>query len=366
MGDGRRGSDLIDLARRAAVVGGVVLLLVVLVVGAGYAFDVLMLAFARLVFAILLRTAADFVNRRSPLGDKGSLAVAVLLVVGVVVGTGWVLVPQVADQADELRRTLPQSVERLTGELGRYEWGRWALDKAPEPDDLMPRRRDLLARITGVVSTTLGVAGAVLVVSFVGLYLAAQPTMYLDGVTRLVPLERRDRAREVMGRIGTALRWWLLGKLVAMVFVGVLVWLMLLLLGLPFALTLGVIAALFTFIPNFGPVVSAIPAVLVALLDSPMTAVWVVVLFTAIQGVESYILTPLIQQQTVSLPAALTITAQLVLGVFAGGIGLAVATPPDAGGRRAGPVALCPRPAGRRVRRLTLARLDRGRRKWVT
>lgn len=321
------GGTFADLAKRAAVVGGVVLLLLVLVAGAGYAFDVLMLAFAGLLFAILLRTITEFVNQRTRMGDKPSLAVAVLLVVGGVGGIGWYLVPRVAEQTDELRRTLPKSLDRLTAELNRYESGRWVLEQAPEPNDLMPRRRDLLTRITGVFSTALSAAGAVFVVFFTGLYLAAQPRMYSDGITRLVPPDKRGRARDVMERIGAALRWWLMGKLVAMVFVGVLVWLVLLLLGLPFALTLAVIAALFTFIPNFGPIISAVPAVLIGLLDSPMTAVWVVVLFTAIQTVESYILTPVIQQRTVALPAALTITTQLMLGAFVGGIGLALATP---------------------------------------
>lgn len=319
--------SLLDLAKRAAVITGVVLLLVVLVVGAGYAFDVLMLAFAGLLFAVLLRTIADFVSRHARMGDKPALAAAVLLVVGGVVGVGWLLVPQVAEQTDELRRTLPKSLDRLTADLKKYETGRWALENAPEANDLMPRRRDLLTRITGVFSTALSAVGSVFVVFFIGLYLAAQPRMYSEGITRLVPPRNRDRAREVMGKIGTALRWWLMGKLVAMVFVGVLVWLMLLVLGLPFALTLAVIAALFTFIPNFGPVISATPAVLIALLDGPTTAVWVVVLFTAIQAVESYVLTPVIQQSVVALPAALTITTQLMLGVFVGGIGLALATP---------------------------------------
>ena len=320
-------NGLTDLAARAAVVSAVALFLTAVVVGAAYAFEVLMLAFAGVLFAILLRAVAGFIDRNTGVGDNASLATAVLIVAGGTVGTAWSLAPQVARQTDELRRTLPRSAERLTNELGQYEWGRWVLREAPDADDLMPRRHDLLARITGVVSTALSLVGAVFVVFFIGLYLAAQPRMYIGGLTRLVPPARRCRAGEVVVKVGAALRWWLLGKLVAMVFVGVLVWLMLLLLGLPFAVTLGVIAAVFTFIPNFGPVISAVPAVLVGLLDGPATAVWVVVLFTAIQVVESYILTPLIQQQTVSLPAALTITTQLIMGVFVGGVGLALATP---------------------------------------
>jgi len=322
-----RSDGLIDLAKRSAVIGGVVLLLVVLVVGIAYAFDVLMLAFVGLLFAIFLRTVSDFIDRRTSVGNRASFAAGLLLVVGVFVGVGWFLVPRVAEQADDLRRTLPKSVEQLSLQLNEYEWGRWVMDQVPASANLIPQRRDLLTRITGVVSTTLEAIGVVVVVFFIGMYLAAQPGMYIRGVARLVPPPGRGRAMEVMGRVGDALRWWLMGKLVAMVFVGVLVWLMLVLLGVPFALTLAVLAAVLTFIPNFGPLISAIPAVLLGLLDGPMTAVWVAILFTAIQTVESYVLTPLIQQNTVDLPVALTITAQLVMGVFIGGIGLVVATP---------------------------------------
>jgi predicted PurR-regulated permease PerM len=123
------------------------------------------------------------------------------------------------------------------------------------------------------------------------------------------------------------LQWWLIAKLIAMVFVGGLTWLGLWLLGIGMPLTLAVLAALLTFIPNLGPIIAAVPAVLIGLLDGPATAVWVVVLYVAIQTIESYILTPLLQQQAVSLPPALTITTQLVMAVFVGGIGLALATP---------------------------------------
>lgn len=317
----------IELAKRAAVAGSVVLLLVVSVIGVGYAFDVIMLGFTALLFAILLRGMADYVNRYTHIGEQPSTGVAVLLVLAVVIGTGWFLAPRVTQQTEELRQTLPKSMERLKEQVNKSETGRWLMQQAPQAQEWIPRRGDWLARITGFASTALSAVGAIFIVFFMGVYLAAQPRMYVNGFVRLIPPDHRGRARDVLGQIGAALQWWLFGKFVAMVFVGVLVWLMLWLLGLPYALVLGVIAALLTFIPNFGPVISAIPAVLVALMDSPMTAVWVIVLFTAIQGVESYILTPLIQQSTLDMPAALIILVQLIMGVLAGGIGLALATP---------------------------------------
>lgn len=320
-------ADLLDLAKRAAVVWAVGLLIILLIVGVGYAIDVLLLAFAGVLFAILLRGLSDFLSTHTGMGEKWSLAATVLLLMVLVTVGAWLLIPSIAEQTDELRQTLPKSVELLEGQVKRYEWGRWMLEKAPESAELIPRRLDLFRRITGVVSGTLGAIGIVVVIFFTGLFFAIQPRLYTEGIVKLVMIRKRARAREVIGQIGAELQWWLIAKLTAMLFVGGLTWLGLWLLGIGMPLTLAVLAALLTFIPNLGPIIAAVPAVLIALLDGPATAVWVVVLYIAIQTIESYLLTPLLQQQAVSLPPALTITTQLVMAVFVGAIGLALATP---------------------------------------
>ncbi|HVQ77615.1 MAG TPA: AI-2E family transporter [Candidatus Binatia bacterium] len=320
-------ADLLDLAKRAGVVWAVGLLIILLVVGVGYAIDVLLLAFAGMLFAILLRGLSDFLSTHTGMGEKWSLAATVLLLVVLVTGGAWLLIPSIAEQTDELSQALPKSVELLEGQVKRYEWGRWMLEKGPEPAELIPRRRDLVSGITGVVSGTLGAIGIVVVIFFTGLFFAIQPRLYTEGIVTLVMIRKRDRAREVIGQIGAELQWWVIAKLTAMVFVGGLTWLGLWLLGIGMPLTLAVLAALLTFIPNLGPIIAAVPAVLIGLLDGPATAGWVVVLYVAIQTIESYLITPLLQQQALSLPPALTITAQLVMVVFVGGIGLALATP---------------------------------------
>jgi predicted PurR-regulated permease PerM len=320
-------TDLLDLAKRAGVVWAVGLLIILLVVGVGYAIHVLLLAFAGVLFAILLRGFSDFLNTHTGMSEKWSLAATVLLLVVLVTGGVWLLIPSIAEQTDELRQTLPKSVELLEEQVKRYEWGRWMLEKAPEPAELIPRRGNLFSRITGVVSGTLGAIGVVVVIFFTGLFFAIQARLYTEGIVKLVMIGKRDRAREVIGQIGAELQRWLIAKLTAMVFVGGLTWLGLWLLGIGIPLTLAVLAALLTFIPNLGPIIAVVPAVLIGLLAGPATAVWVVVLYVAIQTIESYLLTPLLQQQAVSLPPALTIMTQLVMAVFVGGIGLALATP---------------------------------------
>ena len=81
------------------------------------------------------------------------------------------------------------------------------------------------------------------------------------------------------------------------------------------------------FIPNFGPILSMIPAVLLALTQGWETALWVVALYVGAQLVDNTVMTPLIQRQAVSLPPALTMIAQTAMGVLAGFLGLVVAVP---------------------------------------
>jgi predicted PurR-regulated permease PerM len=109
--------------------------------------------------------------------------------------------------------------------------------------------------------------------------------------------------------------------------VGALVTLGLWGLGVPLAGILGIIAALMTFIPNVGPVLSVVPAALLAFAISPGKGLLTVLLFIIVHFLEGNIITPLLQRQIVRLPPALTLIAQLLLAVIAGPLGLALAAP---------------------------------------
>ncbi len=306
-----------------AVVTGVVLLLALL----WAAGNVLLLVFAGILLAALLTGMSEWLQRLTGLSHGWALAAVCIALLAVTAATLSFLTPSIASQIDELRESLPKSVERLRERADDYRWSRELLAQAPSGEDLLPERRDVLSGVTGVFSNTLGAVANIAIVLFLGLYLSVDPALYREGLVRLVPPARRDRARVVLLTVGYTLRWWLVGKLIDMAVVGVLTWLGLVLLGVPLALTLALLAALLTFIPNIGPVLAAVPAVLLALLEGPTQALYVVLLYLAVQTVESYLITPIVQQRTVSLPPALTITAQVLLGVLAGALGLLLATP---------------------------------------
>ena len=314
-----------DTARRAAVIS-----LAALAVFSAFALvvrlaEVWLLIFAGLLLAVLLSAAADTVARL--LGRSRGVSLALVMLTGAltVAGAAYAFWPAVSEQGDELITRLPSAWGELRGTLNGRPWGSWLLEHV-EPEQVVTRSA-VVSQATTAVSSSAGALGGLLVVLFVGIYVAAEPSLYRHGVRRLLPQVAQPRFETAANEVGEVLRWWLVGKLLSMVLVGVTTTLGLWLLGVPLALVFGLMAAVLTFIPNFGPVLSVVPPALLALTEQPRTAAYVVALYVGIQAVESYAITPLIQRRTVSLPPALTITAQVALGLLVGALGVAVATP---------------------------------------
>jgi predicted PurR-regulated permease PerM len=307
-------------------IGLVVLAGMVLLLG-WYTAQVLLLGFIGLLLAIFLRGVSIFVRSWLPLSAKGAVVLVIVLLTLISIGGGWLLIPRIGEQLNKLTTTLPQSVNQLQSYLQGYTWVQWMQQSMPQNGSIVPEQTVIVQRVTGVFSTIFGALASLVVILFIGIYLAIDPDTYSTGFIRLIPPRRRQRTQEVLHQVGTTLRWWLIGKVGAMILIGTLSTLGLWLLDIPLALTLGLIAAIFSFIPNIGPTLSLIPAVLIALNEGPVAVVWVVLLYSAIQTVESYILLPVVMQQAISLPPALALLAVGILGMLFGLPGLFVAAP---------------------------------------
>jgi predicted PurR-regulated permease PerM len=214
-------------------------------------------------------------------------------------------------------------LERLNG----YQWGRWLLLQWSDYTRTSGNIGPALSRIGGFVLSTASIIGGLGLVLFLRLYLAAEPQMYLSGIRRFIPTNNRAMFDACMGSAARVLRWWLISQMFSMIAVGTIVTVGLWALGVPLAGTLGIIAALLTFIPNVGPIVSVVPAVLLAVMISPIKGLLVILLFLLVHFLEGNIITPLLERKIVRLPPALTMTAQLFLAVVAGPVGLALAAP---------------------------------------
>jgi len=312
--------------RQLISIVALLLITIALVLFVRQTYEFLLLIFMGIIFAIFVHAAGRLLHRFTHLPQTLSLTLALLLLVGAALMLLIVSTPRFADQSAQLVDRLPQALSGLEDYLHDSGWGRTLIDKLSQAE----QQADLgenLQRFLGVFSTLAGGLIGGLIVFVIGVYLAYEPAVYQRGLLMLLPSAHRSHANEVLAELGHALRWWLGGRLLSMLVVFLLTWLGLALLGMPLALLLAVIAGVLSFIPNIGPVVSALPAVLLGFTQGAQMALYVVLLYAAIQSVESYTITPLIQRRAVSVPPALLLTFQLLMGVLAGFIGLFAATP---------------------------------------
>lgn len=288
---------------------------------------VILVLFAGVLLAVIWRNLGARVARLPGLSPRVGTMLVVLASFVAVGAFVWLAGPLIASQMDQLTENVARSLSRLHGEVREFGWGRWILDEALPSLGGGGGSSDLLGRITGMFSTVFGVLGNLVVILMVGIYAAVAPDEYRSGIENLFPRRHRTRVREVLHGVSRGLWHWLLGQLVAMVGVGVATTVGLWLLGIPLAIVLGVIAGLLNFVPLLGPVLSAIPAVLVAFAQGPADAFYVALLFFGVQQLEGNVLTPLAQHRAVKLPPATILASLLAFGVLFGPMGVLLATP---------------------------------------
>lgn len=282
-----------------------------------------LLVFAAVLVAVLLDAAAQGLRWVLPVGQSVAVGLAILLLAGALAFVGLVLGTQIVAELAELAAQLPAAIRGFEAwiDVGRVE--AWVAERMQEA----LAAGTVISGLSGVTSVLAGAAGGVVLAVAGGIYLAMDPAGYRDRAVLLLPPSVRLRARMTADATGGALRAWLLGQLAAMAAVGLATTLGLWALGVPTAIALGIIAGLLEFVPYVGPILSALPALAVAFVDSPVTALWVLLLYLAIQQVEGTLLIPLIQQGAVDLPPAVTIFSFVAFGALFGAVGVILAAP---------------------------------------
>ena len=308
-----------EFVRRTLIVFGIALA----VVAVWQLADLLLLVFRACVFAVVIRAGGDLAARYIPITPRWASMLVLVVVALVLGGLGYAVGDEVARQFNELRDRLPEALGSARDWVAQQPFGDTLLDSV---DDASEEG----VSTGGAVETatkTFGVVSHLIVLVLIALYLSFTPTLYLNGLVSLVPETYRPETRRAFEQSGYVLRGWLLGQAVSMLSVGVLTGIGLWLAGVPLAFILGIVAGLLEFIPILGPILAAVPGILLAFAVGPTTALYAVGVYFLVQQLEAGIIMPLAQKWAVQLAPALGLFAILVFGMMFGMLGVLFGTP---------------------------------------
>ncbi|HEY1024691.1 MAG TPA: AI-2E family transporter [Sphingobacteriaceae bacterium] len=298
----------------------ILLILVVLLVIVS--FNILLMVLAACLIALYFHGVARLIKRKMRIRLQWSLLISVLSSLVLICLLFWLIGARIQSQATELSNKFPSMVDQGKQQLSQSTIGRKVLDQFSGASS-----KKLSSSIQKFFSSTFGILGDIYVILFLGVFFTANPKIYKEGLLALVPPKGKPKGDAVLNLIGHNLTSWLKGKLFSMSVVAILTGVGLSIIGIPMVFALAIIAGIFNFIPNFGPVIAMIPAVLVALSQGTNTVLLVVALYILIQVLESNLITPTVQKKLVSIPPAMIIIGQLVVGALTGYLGIILATP---------------------------------------
>ena len=286
-----------------------------------YLFGVVLIAIGAIILAMLLRLGAQPFMRWLSLPEPLALLISGVLVLGVFVGTGYLFGTRITGEFQDVTQRVTSAVADIHRRLEGSSYGKFLLEHFSGSD----------VSVTGVLSGLLKISSrvleAVVIMVISAVYLSAQPRHYRDGLIWLFPTRAHAHASKIVDGIGEALRLWLLGQLIEMVVIGALSMMAVWMIGVPSPVALGLIAGIGEFIPYVGPLLAAIPALLVALTKSPEATLWTAVAYLIIHQIEGNVVAPLIQRRMVSIPPAVMLLGIVAITYLFGAVAIIFAAP---------------------------------------
>jgi predicted PurR-regulated permease PerM len=343
-----------DLAWAIAVGGIGVVLFSTLLVFTWYFAATLLLIFTSMLLGVGLNALTNALGRRLHLPHAARLAIVCVVLAILLAGVAYLGGATIAEQASVLSNTIKSQITHVRSFLESHGIDTSVFDlgnatptaasssgdTAPTPAPSsnahgpLPGAGALASSGGAIVSQTfkllfgaISAVGNVFIVLFLGLAFAAQPAVYHDGLLYLAPARHRIRATLIIDRIGETLERWLIAQIIVMLAVGVVTWIGLAIIGIPGSFILGIQAGLLAFIPTVGAIIAGVVVVLASLASGWVAALSALILFLGVHGMESYVLTPILQRQALDIPPATLFAFQILLGVVFGIWGLALALP---------------------------------------
>ena len=295
---------------------------------------VLLLIYISLLFAIGFSPLVRILERQRllPVGTKRLprwLAILTIYValIGFLVAVGAMVIPQLVRQARELWAQLPEMFARAQrflverGLLDHTMTVREAVERAPGTGT------DAVGTVASAVFGFVGGVFGLVTILILTFYLLIEADGLFHAFLRLVPRQRREQVAAASREIGVKVSAWLMGQLLLAGIIGGTAAVGLWALGVPYFYVLALIAGIGELIPIVGPLLSAVPALAVALTVSPKLALFVAVFFFLQQQFENHVLVPKVMERQVGVSASMVIMALLIGGSLLGIVGAILAVP---------------------------------------
>lgn len=298
--------------------------------------EILLLFFVAILFAIYLAWITEVFQRRLGAPRMVGLMAALLITALAVTGIGYLIIPPLIQQSQELIASLPNqlvAVEKQLLELARRNSVvAGLLGELAEGESYTGR---VMAELSGISKEAVPFAfeGIGFMIHFIsvlvmGIYLALRPNVYREGFIQLAPPIHRELVRDILGDLGRTLRAWIGGQILMMVSLGILTWIGLEILNVPYALAFGVFTGVVAIVPFFGTLVSTLlPALFVVGTGGFGHFFAVAMLGVVVHLIEANLIVPMIMERQVHLPPVLSILAVLIMGHLLHLIGILVAVP---------------------------------------
>ncbi|MGD7043872.1 AI-2E family transporter [Jeotgalibacillus proteolyticus] len=295
------------------------------------------------VLYYLLRPIVALVSKYLP----RTLSILLIYLVGIGIVTGLVFIagPPLSEQFNALVDNIPTIFEELTSMIVNLQQSEWfkSLQESQDisyqeiansvADYLQGAIDSIGSNVVSLLGILTSIAVVIVTIPFVLFYMLKDGQKLPDQFLRFTPEEFRPEGRKVLEDMDDALSSYIQGQIIVSMFIGVLLYIAYLILGLEYSLVLAIVAMLTNVIPFIGPFIGTIPAVIVGFLDSPLKALLVIVAIIVVQQIESNLISPQVMGRKLAIHPLTIIFILLVAGSFGGLLGLIMAVPTYAVGK---------------------------------
>ncbi len=315
--------SLSHFANKVWITVGITTFAVIIVFIIFRTFNAFLLVLAASLIALFFSAVSGRIKMWTGLKDGVSLALTIALMVVVVGLFFWLVGAEAQNQYKEMQEAVPVIIDNAQSYLNKSDVGQ----KVSQYISDIENQKKVLPFLQNFFKSSFGVFGDLYIVIFLALFISISPFDYINGAVNLVPRRGKVKAKHLFTDIGFNLKKWIKGAIISGLSVFIMSAVGLLILGVDMWLILAISAGLLNVIPNFGPIIAMIPAVLVALLTSPTQALMVAGLYLTVQIIESNLITPNVQKKLLNTPPALLILFQVLMGTLTGGWGIVLAVP---------------------------------------